>query len=114
MKSFKIVILVFALSLVVVVKADEPPTIEQQKLAAIKQLMAITGATSNSAQFSAAFSQQMVSILRQSNPSISRQGINIVYDEVGKIVAEEFAAESLQSQIYPIYATILTLKKFNY
>ena len=83
--------------------------IDEKKLDAIKSLMSVTGATSNSDQFAKAFSQQLVSVLRLSNPEISTNTINIVNEEVDRIVNEEFAAESLQRQIYPIYAEYFTL-----
>lgn len=82
----------------------ETTNIEPEKLKLIKELIEVTGAASNSEQYSAAFSQQLVSVLKLTNPNLSEQAINIVEDEVAKTVIAAFAAESLQEQIYPIYA----------
>jgi|TARA_B100001971_G_C18136704_1_gene508039 hypothetical protein len=88
----------------------EEEEIAQKKLAAIRELMQITGAEASSAQFSALFTQQMLSILRTNNPSISDKAVQIVTEEVSRLVKEELKSESLQSQIYPIYARYFTLE----
>jgi len=85
--------------------------ISAEKLATIKQLMQITGASTNSEQFSKAFSQQLISVLRLGNPDISQRAVDIVQEEVHKMVAEEFAGESLQREIYLIYARYFSLEE---
>ena len=78
--------------------------INPDKLLAIKELMSITGAATGSQQFSHIFSQQLLSVLRVSNPEITEQMVNIVNEEISRLLDQEFAKESLQKQIYPIYA----------
>jgi len=90
---------------------SETQDINPEKLEAIKELMSITDATTNSEQFSQAFSQQLLSVLRISNPDISEQMIDIVHEEVRATVAKEFRDETLQKQIYPIYAEYFTLEE---
>jgi hypothetical protein len=73
--------------------------------------MQVTGAETNTAQFSSAFTHQIISVLRTSNPELSAEAIAIVGEEVAKVVEEELANESLQSQIFPIYAKHFTLQE---
>jgi len=91
------------------VQAAEP--VDPRKLAAIKELITITGAATNSEQYSRAFSQQLVSVLRMSNPQLSVEAVKIVNEEVGRAVRDAFNAESLQQEIYPIYANYFTLEE---
>ncbi|MCZ6502988.1 MAG: DUF2059 domain-containing protein [Gammaproteobacteria bacterium] len=84
--------------------------IAQAKMDAISELMQITGAEANSAQFSRLFTQQMLSILRANNPNISEKVVQIVTEEVARLVKEELQNGSLQAQIYPIYARYFTLE----
>ena len=84
--------------------------IAQAKMDAIRELMQITGAEANSAQFSRLFTQQMLSILRANNPNISEKAVQIVTEEVARLVEEELHNGSLQAQIYPIYARYFTLE----
>ncbi|MFT7306794.1 MAG: hypothetical protein ACI9P7_002062, partial [Candidatus Azotimanducaceae bacterium] len=86
-------------------------SVERAKLAAIKELITVTGAATNSEQYARAFSQQLVSVLRISNPQLSNTAIQIVNDEVGFSVREAFSEESLQREIYPIYARYFTLEE---
>lgn len=86
-------------------------SVERAKLAAIKELITVTGAATNSEQYARAFSQQLVSVLRISNPQLSNTAIQIVNDEVGVSVREAFSKESLQREIYPIYARYFTLEE---
>jgi hypothetical protein len=89
--------------------ADE--AITEKKLDTIKELMFVTGAGTNSKQFSDAFSQQLISVLKLSNPDISPQALEIVHDEVTLMVEQEFSDEKLQKQIYPIYDKYFTLEE---
>ncbi|MFN3235922.1 MAG: DUF2059 domain-containing protein [Pseudomonadales bacterium] len=82
-----------------------------EKLALIKELVQVTGAASNSEQYSRAFSQQLVSVLRISNPDLSDKAVRIVEEEVNKTINEAFSSESLQKQIYPIYAKYFTVEE---
>ncbi len=84
--------------------------VAQAKMDAIKELMQITGAEVNSVQFSRLFTQQMLSILRANNPDISEKAVQIVTEEVARLVEEELQNGSLQAQIYPIYARYFTLE----
>jgi hypothetical protein len=87
--------------------------VDPMKLAAIKELITVTGAATNSEQYSKAFSQQLVSVLRMSNPELSEDAVEIVNQEVGRTVREAFSAESLQQEIYPIYAHYFTLEELH-
>jgi hypothetical protein len=89
--------------------ADE--RISTEKLKTIKELMLVTGAGSNSKQFSDAFTQQLVSVLKLGNPHISPKAIEIVNDEVTRMVEQEFSEEKLQMMIYPIYDKYFTLEE---
>ena len=84
--------------------------VAQAKMDAIRELMQITGAEVNSVQFSRLFTQQMLSILRANNPDISEKAVQIVTEEVARLVEEELQNGSLQAQIYPIYARYFTLE----
>lgn len=92
-------------------QAEEP--IDPKKLAAIKELIRVTGAATNGEQYARAFSQQLVSVLRMSNPELSAKAVEIINDEVGKQVRAAFSSESLQQEIYPIYARYFTLEELN-
>ncbi len=85
--------------------------VDPAKLAAIKELITVTGAATNSEQYARAFSQQLVSVLRISNPQLPDSAIQIVNEEVGQSVKEAFNEESLQQEIYPIYAKYFTLEE---
>ena len=85
--------------------------IEPEKLEAIRELMRVTNAQANRAEFSAAFTRQMLTILRAKNPDLSEKAIQIVTDEVTVTINEELDDESLQLLIYPIYAKYLTLEE---
>jgi hypothetical protein len=82
-----------------------------EKLALIKELVQVTGAASNSEQYSRAFSQQLISVLRISNPDLSDRAVRIVEEEVNNTINEAFSSESLQKQIYPIYAKYFTVEE---
>ncbi len=85
--------------------------VSAEKLSLIKELVQMTGAASNSEQYSRAFSQQLISVLRISNPNLSAAAIKIVEDEVNKTISAAFSSESLQKQIYPIYAKYFTVEE---
>ncbi|MBL4679486.1 MAG: DUF2059 domain-containing protein [Pseudomonadales bacterium] len=98
----------FVLPFTFSIYAEELGT-DAAKLAAIKELLASTGAPANSQQFTRAFSQQLISVLRIANPQLSQQAIDIVNEEVDKIVSKAFANDALQREIYPLYAKYFTL-----
>lgn len=87
--------------------------VDPMKLAAIKELIEVTGAATNSEQYSRAFSQQLISVLRMSNPQLPDRAVQIVNEEVGSIVTQAFSTESLQQEIYPIYARYFTLEELH-
>lgn len=88
--------------------AEEP---DAEKMAAVKELLEVTGAVANSNQFSRAFTDQMIGMLKATNPGISRQALIIVSEEVQATVEEELAKQTLQRRIYPIYAAHFTLEE---
>lgn len=85
--------------------------IDERKLPLIKELIKVTGAATNSEQYIRAFSQQLISVLRISNPDLSDEAIQIVEEEVTKTVVAAFSSESLQQEIYPIYARYFTVEE---
>jgi len=89
--------------------ATEQP--DPQKLAAIRELMQITGAATNAAQFSRLFTGQILSVIRSGNPDIPEKAVMIVNEEVNAMVDRELEKESLQREIYPIYAEHFTLEE---
>lgn len=103
--------LLFFLSLLFVGPAAAAQEPDAEKMAAIKELLEVTGAVANSNQFSQAFSQQMIGMLKATNPGISEQALVIVSEEVQATVEEELARETLQRRIYPIYASHFTLEE---
>lgn len=86
-------------------------SVDQAKLAAINELIMVTGAATNSEQYARVFSQQLISVLRISNPQLSNTAIQIVNEEVAASVREAFNEKSLQREIYPIYARYFTLEE---
>ena len=95
------------------VQAAESDAVDKAKLNAIKELLASTGAAANSQQFINAFSQQLISVLKIANPNISQQAIDIVNEEVSATVKEAFSNDSLQKEIYPLYAKYFSLEELN-
>jgi hypothetical protein len=85
--------------------------LDSAKLKAVQELLASTGAAANSNQFTAAFSQQLISVLRIANPSLSQTAVDIVNEEVEKIVADSFSNDALQKEIYPLYTKHFTLSE---
>ena len=112
-----IYLLVFSAALHSAETSDESPdtsSIEQidpAKLKAVQELLASTGATTNSQQFTEVFSQQLISVLRIANPKLSQRAIDIVNEVVERIVTESFSDDSLQKEIYPLYAKHFTLSE---
>ena len=51
--------------------------------------------------------------MRLGNPEISDRAIRIVEEEVSKLIEDEFVNESLQREIYRIYARYFTLEDLN-
>ena len=91
--------------------AAQAEEIPPEKLDAIRELMRVTNAEANRPEFAAAFTQQMLSMLRASFPDLSEKAVQIVTDEVTAMVNKELDEESLQLLIFPIYAKYLTLEE---
>jgi hypothetical protein len=87
--------------------------LDPQKLAAIRELLQVTGAATNAVQFSRMFTGQILSVLRSGNPDIPDKAVRIVSEEVNAMVEQELKKESLQQEIYPIYAKHFTLEELN-
>ena len=71
--------------------------------------MEVTGAQIDRSEFSKAFIQQMISVLRAKDPTLPDRVTTIVTEEVHALVAKELDDEVLQRKIYPIYANHFTL-----
>ena len=106
--SIRLLFWIFLTTYLAPVHAEE---LEPEKLALIKELIEVTGAATNSEQYVQAFSQQLISVLKISNPNLSDKAIEIVQQEVGLTVEEAFSSESLQKEIYPIYARYFTVEE---
>ena len=104
------IILVFTITVVLRTSAEDL-SIDERKLTLIKELIEATGAATNSEQYARAFSQQLISVLKISNPNLSQRAINIVREEVNSTVVAAFQNESLQKEIYPIYAKYFTIEE---
>ncbi|MFT5208324.1 MAG: hypothetical protein ACI9CE_000038 [Flavobacterium sp.] len=111
----KLVIAVYLSALSLALNAEEistlPVALGPAKLKAVQELLASTGAEANSQQFTAVFSQQLISVLRIANPKLSQRAIDIVNEEVGRIVTESFSNDALQKEIYPLYTKHFTLSE---
>jgi hypothetical protein len=103
---FIIVYLATVSCLCVASSADHKP-LDVEVRQAIEELTQITGANQSAPQFTAAFTQQMLSILRASNPQLPPLAEQIVIAEVQRMV--QFEQASLQASIYRIYARHFTL-----
>ena len=85
-----------------------------EKKTAIKELLAITGATQIGELFSNAFTQQMTQVLKKSKPDIDPKAFDIIDEEVKALIHEELVVnESLHPFMYPIYHKYLTLEETN-
>jgi len=84
-------------------------SISADKLTVIRELMEVTGAQIDRSEFSKAFIQQMISVLRAKDPTLPDRITTIVTEEVHALVAKELDDEVLQHKIYPIYANHFTL-----
>ncbi len=91
--------------------ADRPPTAREKKVAAIKELMEVTGAEANEEALARTFSQQLVSVLQANDITLSDKAIGIIEDEVGLVVAEQLADARLQNRMYAIYERYFTLEE---
>jgi|TARA_B110000240_G_C13418444_1_gene418360 hypothetical protein len=86
-------------------------SLSADKLTVIRELMEVTGAQTDRSEFSKAFIQQMISVLRAKDPTLPDRVTTIVTEEVNSLVAEELDNEVLQHKIYPIYANLFTLEE---
>ncbi len=92
-------------------RAESLRDIDPQKVAAIRELMKITGAEANQAELTRTFTQQLISVLQANNVVLSERAISIIRSEVEKVVAEQLADEILQEKMYRIYARYFTLEE---
>ncbi len=84
---------------------------EVQKHAAIKRLMAVTGAQANQRELADNFTQQMISVLRANEAILTEHAISIIGNEVTAVVKEQLDDEVLQEKMYRIYAQYFTLEE---
>lgn len=85
--------------------------IEAEKIAAIDELITVTGAVDLGEQFSAIMVQQMAQAIRQSRPDIQPRAFEIMTEVVNELISEELASGSLQDVLYPIYDRYFTLEE---
>lgn len=81
-----------------------------EKKAAIKELLQVTGAYKLGEMFGNAFTAQMIKVLKESKPDIDPRAFDIIKEESEALMHEELVEkESLLPFMYPIYHRYLTL-----
>ncbi len=104
MKKYVLLLIVLLASNVQISSAAD---IGAEKKELIDQLLVQTGqsAISVGKQFSDAFIQQMIIVLKQANPNIDARAFDIVNEEVTALINEEIVLKgALSEAIYPIYS----------
>lgn len=86
---------------------------DPEKVAAIKELLAITGAGIGREEWTRTFSQQMVSVLKANNIAVNERTERLIASEVDLMVAEQLDQELLQRKMYRIYARYFTLAEIH-
>jgi hypothetical protein len=86
-------------------------SLSADKLTVIRELIEVTGEQIDRSEFSKAFIQQMLSVLRAKAPTLPDRVTTIVTEEATSQAAEELDNEVLQHKIYPIYANYFTLEE---
>ena len=92
-------------------RAESVADLDPAKIAAIRELLEVTGAHADQKQLSRTFSLQFISVLRANNAVLSKTAIEIIEAEVKQVVAEQLANEVLQQKMYRIYAQYFTLEE---
>ena len=95
---------------VVPLHSPRAQNIDADKLAAIRELLKITGAQADSAQLTKSLSQQLIGVLRANNTQLSNEDMEMITHEVGAVVGEQLTNEVLQKKIYRVYARYFTLE----
>lgn len=106
----KRVVLVALLSVAPLFAAAESE-LDQDKIAAIRQLLQITGVEASREEWTRAFTQQLVSLLQANDARLNDEAIAIIEDEVDTIVGEQLEQEVLQKKMYVIYARYFSLEE---
>lgn len=90
---------------------NQADQIDPELDAAIRQLIAGTGALEIGEQFANAISMQMAQSLRRSNSDVPPETFSIVQEEVMAVINEELANGSFENLIVPVYAKYFTLEE---
>jgi len=84
----------------------------QEKKAAIKELLEITGTIQMVELMTNVMIQKMANMMKRSKPNIDPKAFDILNQEVNTILHEELVEkESFQAVFYPIYHKYLTLEE---
>ena len=78
------------------------------KIAAIKELMEVTGAVHFGSTISESFANQMISSLKNRYPDATEETFEIIRKEVDLVVTDELSRGKLEKLIYPIYDKYFT------
>lgn len=104
MKKYILLLIVLLMSNVQISSAAD---ISAEKKELIDQLLVQTGqsAITVGKQFSDAFIQQMIKVLKQTNPDIDSRAFDIVNEEITALINEEIVLKgALYEAMYPIYS----------
>ena len=106
----RIIAIVMTFCLLGIVQPAQSDELNNEKKATIKELLQITGANEMGELFGNAFVNQMIMVLKKEKPDIDPKAFDIIRDEIGKFMHEEFIEkESMLPYIYPVYHKYLTL-----
>ncbi|GAA5218295.1 DUF2059 domain-containing protein [Corallincola platygyrae] len=87
--------------------------IPDDKQAAIIKLMEITGSDQMGMMFADMFINQSAKAMQLAYPDIPARAIDVIADEVNKVVGEELQTGELQRSLMPIYHRHFTLEEIN-
>ena len=82
--------------------------IDPAKASTIRELLEVTGAEANREALTRTFTQQLVSVLQANKTSLTPRSIEIIREEVDKVVEEQLKTEVLQQKMYRIYDRYFT------
>ena len=85
--------------------------IDPAKIAAIKELMEMTGAQANRVELTRNFSQQLISVLEANHLSMTPELREMIRIEVDEFIQAQLDDEILQAKMYRVYARYFTLEE---
>lgn len=85
--------------------------IDPAKIAAIRELMEITGAQANQRDLTHNFAQQLISVLEANGLTMTADVQDMIREEVDIFILEQLDNEVLQQKMYRVYARYFTLEE---